>query len=389
MSPVTPGARVAAAIGVVDAIINGSAAEQALTRWSRASRFAGSKDRAAVRDLVFDTLRHWRSDAVRGGAETGRGRMIGRLRALGADLDALFDGTGYAPAPLSAAEKAAGSVPEEMGARWDMPDWLIPVLQHSLGADAERTALALTGRAPVTLRANSTKTDRDGAITALAECGITASPNPRAATAVTVTDGARRIRNTAPYQSGLVELQDAASQAAVADLTGSGRALDYCAGGGGKALALAAQGWMVTAHDAVPERMRDIPVRAARGGHDIAICERSDLDRSDPFDLVFCDAPCSGSGTWRRAPEAKWALSPERLAGLIEMQADVLRAAAAHVAPGGTLVYATCSVLGAENERQVSGFLDAHGDWRQTSSRSWPVDDLGDGFYCAYLTRWN
>lgn len=383
----TPGARVAAAIDVLDAIIAGASAEQALSRWARASRYAGSKDRAGVRDHVFDVLRHWRSDAVRGGGETGRARMIGRLRAQGADLASLFDGTGYGPAPLDADEISAGGTPQDLGVKWNMPDWLIPHLERCLGDDAERMALASTERAPVTLRVNSARITAEDAAAALAKDGVVAQANGRAATALTVTDGARRIRNATAYLSGLVELQDAASQAAVSGVTGSGSALDYCAGGGGKSLALAAAGWRVTAHDVAPDRMQDLPARATRGGHEITLCPPDDLPQAGLFDLVFCDAPCSGSGTWRRTPEAKWALTPERLAELADMQADVLETAHAFVADGGTLVYATCSVLDLENEAQVARFLADHPDWQQTVAYTWPVDAEGDGFFCAHLTQ--
>lgn len=383
----TPGARVAAAIEVLDAMAGGLAAEQALSRWARGSRYAGSKDRAAVRDHVFDVLRHRRSDAARGGGDTGRALMIGRLRALGADLATVFDGSGYGPDPLGDAERAAPDMPNDPGIRWDMPDWVLRHLKDSLGADAERTALALAERAPVTLRFNVARTTAEAAMSALAEEGIIAENNPRAATALTVTEGARRLRNGPSYQTGLVEVQDASSQAVVADLPAQGRALDFCAGGGGKALALAAMGWDVTAHDIDPARMQDLPVRAERGGHQIAVCPPEDLGQAGRFDLVFCDAPCSGSGTWRRTPEAKWALTPARLAELTQMQADVLKAAVLHVVPGGTLVYATCSVFAAENDAQIARFLEEHSDWTLTDARHWPVDQAGDGFYCARLTQ--
>jgi 16S rRNA (cytosine967-C5)-methyltransferase len=383
----TPGARVAAAIGVLDAMAGGLTAEQAISRWARGSRYAGSKDRAAVRDHVFDAVRHWRSDAARGGGETGRARMIGRLRAQGADLETLFNGDGYGPAPLTEDEATVHAVPDDLGTVLDMPDWLIPVLQDSLGDDAARTARALTDRAPATLRVNLARTGAEAAVAALADEGIVAQPNPRACTALTVIQGARRLRNGPAYQSGLVELQDASSQAAVAGLAPGGRALDFCAGGGGKALALAAMGWQVTAHDIAPDRMQDLPVRAARGGHDITLITNQDLADTDPFDLVFCDAPCSGSGTWRRTPEAKWALTPARLAELTELQTAVLDAALPLVAPGGTLVYATCSVFSAENDAQVARFLSAHPGWDLTHAQHWPVDASGDGFFCACLTH--
>ena len=236
----TPGARVAAAIEILDQVGTGTPVEQALTRWARSSRYAGSKDRAAVRDHVYDVMRQWRSAAALGGGDSGRARMIGRLRAAGADLDALFNGQGHAPALLTEAEVDCGAAPDTRGAALDMPDWLLEQFDTSLGTDAERTALALRDRAPVSVRVNIGRGSVEDALHALAEDAVTAHPNPRAATALTLQDGARRLRAAKAYVSGLVELQDAASQAAVALITGQGRVLDFCAGGGGTALALAA-----------------------------------------------------------------------------------------------------------------------------------------------------
>ena len=381
----TPGARVAAAIEILDAVAAGQAGEVALSRWARASRYAGSKDRAAVRDLVIDVLRQWRSDAARGGGETGRARMIGRLRGQGIDPATLFDGVGHAPPPLDDDERTAGCDPMDEGTSWDLPDWLVPEFKTSLGDEAAKTAQALTARAPVTVRVNTALTDVETAQKQQSDAGIATTANPRAASALTVTEGARRVRNAAVYQDGLVEIQDAASQAAVLGIDGQGTALDFCAGGGGKALALAARGWQVTAHDIDAKRMRDLPARASRGGHHIALCAPDDIARAGRFDLVFCDAPCSGSGTWRRTPEAKWALTPDRLATLCQTQQDVLENAVPHVAPGGRLIYATCSVLRDENEAQIDAFLDRHHDWRCAASERWGVDEWGDGFYVAHL----
>ena len=383
----TPGARIAAAIEILDHIDAGEAAEPALTRWARASRFAGSGDRAAIRDYVYDALRHWRSDACHGGGTTGRARMIGRLRSGGKDLSALFDGIGHAPAPLTPAEEMAGARPGVLGDAWDLPDWLVAEFQACLGDDAPRTARALTDRAPVTLRVNTSLTDVDSVRMKLQLEGVETTPNPRADTALTVTAGPRRLRNAASYLDGLVEVQDAASQAAVAGISGTGTALDFCAGGGGKALALAARGWAVTAHDIDPARMRDLPARASRGQHEITLRTADELNAAGSFDLVFVDAPCSGSGTWRRTPDAKWSLTPERLAELMSIQAGVLDAAVPHVAPLGRLIYATCSVLAGENIRQVEAFLARHPDWQMDGSRHWPVDAWGDGFFVAHLAR--
>lgn len=383
----TPGARIAAAIEILDQVQDGHPAEQALTRWARSSRFAGSGDRAAIRDHVYDALRNWRSDACYGGGETGRARMIGRLRAEGTDPSDLFDGIGHAPPPLTAEEIASGHAPEGTNDQWNLPDWLVEAFSESLGAQAQATAQALTTRAPVTLRVNTSKTDRDGAQARLSAEGVETVVNPRAETALTITKGPRRLRNTDTYLNGLVEVQDGSSQAAVAGVAGMGTALDYCAGGGGKALGLAAAGWRVTAHDVNADRMKDIPARALRGGHQIDVLTQDEIAQAGQFDLVFCDAPCSGSGTWRRTPEAKWALSPERLEGLKSMQAGVLDAARAHVGQDGQLIYATCSVLRDENEDQLDAFTARHPEWSVVHVQRWDVDAWGDGFFVAHLRQ--
>ena len=173
----TPGARVAAAIEVLDGWLSGAAAEQFLTRWARAHRFAGSKDWAAIRDHVYGAIRRRRSYAALGGAQTGRGLMIGALRAAGRDPATLFTGEGYAPSALVPGE-AAGRAPNDDGTRLDCPDWLVPVLKGSLGPQFEATMEALRHRAPVFLRANLAKTTREAALEALAGEGIVARPHP-------------------------------------------------------------------------------------------------------------------------------------------------------------------------------------------------------------------
>lgn len=382
----TPGARIAAAIEILDRIGAGEAAEAALTRWARVSRFAGSKDRAAIRDHVFDVLRRWRSDAARGGGESGRARMIGHLRADGIDPDAYFTGEGHSPAQLTAAERAAGRGPEGRGEEWDLPDWLVSHFEAALGAEAEAAARALTRRAPVTLRVNLLKGDVPAAARSLAKDGVATVPNPLAPAALTVTDGARRLRQSTVFRDGLVELQDAASQAVVDTLPVGRSVLDYCAGGGGKSLALVAQGRRVTAHDIDLRRMADLPQRAARAGVEIAV-----IGPGDPmpgrFDLVLCDAPCSGSGAWRRSPEGKWRLTPERLVMLTETQSAILDAACALVRAEGTLAYATCSVLREENEARIEAFCARHPEWRVVFQRRFPISPDGDGFFVTHLKR--
>ena len=174
----------------------------------------------------------------------------------------------------------------------------------------------------------------------------------------------------------------------MAALPDAPRVLDYCAGGGGKALALAAQpDREVFAHDHDPARMRDLPERAARAGARVSLLEGAAVADAGPFDLVLCDVPCSGSGAWRRAPQGKWLLTPERLAALNAVQDQILGTVTELVAPGGTLAYATCSVLKSENEDRIAAFLGAHPDWSCTFEQRFAVNADGDGFYTAHLKR--
>ncbi|KEO60831.1 RsmB/NOP family class I SAM-dependent RNA methyltransferase [Thioclava indica] len=384
----TPAARIAAAISLLDRIASGDPAERALTNWARTNRYAGSKDRAAIRDHVFDALRCRGSFAALGGGEQGRALMLGMMRAQLIDPDALFTGEGYAPQPLTDTERAAfeAAAPENIAAL-DWPAWLRPILQADLGADYPAISQAMRARAPVFLRVNLAHGTRDQAQTALAGEGIIAQPHVLAETALEVTQGARLIQRSQAYLNGLVELQDASSQAAAAllPLAPGDRVLDYCAGGGGKALAIAAAcpQARIFAHDADPGRMRDLPARAKRAG--ARITQRPPGDPGAGYDVVLVDAPCSGSGTWRRTPEAKWRLDPARLSELCALQAQILMAAADLVAPEGALAYMTCSVLQAENEDQLNKIADY--GWSVEIARRFSPQSGGDGFFAAVLRR--
>ena len=381
-------ARVAAAIEIIDQILTGAPAEKALTNWARRSRFAGSKDRAAIRDLVFDALRQKRSFAWRGNGETGRGIMIGAVRAGSGDPAEVFTGHGHAPAALDAVELAEGDLdnaPE--GVRLDLPDWILPEMRNSLGDDLEQVARLLTQRAPVFLRSNLAKCDREHAIEALRDDGIDGVPDQLASTAIKVIDGARKIRTSDAFQSGLVELQDAGSQAVVENLPPASRVLDYCAGGGGKSLALAATGAQVFAHDTATGRMGDIPERARRAGVRIECVRSDDLDSIDPFPLVLCDAPCSGTGAWRRSPDGKWRLTQTDLDKICEAQLQILNDASQLVHADGSLAYVTCSLLNCENINQVETFCEMQPGWYVQSSRTFTPLHGGDGFFLAVLRR--
>lgn len=381
----TPAARLSAAIDILDRILAGSNAEQALTNWGRASRFAGSGDRHAVRDIVYDALRCQRSFAALGGGLTGRGLVLGGLRDRGVDAADLFTGAGHAPATIT--DQDQGFTPQSCSAL-DCPDWLGPLLQDSLGADFPAVMMAMRHRAPVFLRVNLAKANRAQAGAALAAEGIDTQPAPLASTALEVLENARKIQTSQAYLQGLVELQDAASQAVVEaiPLQSGLRVLDLCAGGGGKTLALAARANLsLFAHDAEPRRMRDLPDRAKRAGVKVNITENP--EKTGPYDVILTDVPCSGSGSWRRDPQGKWALTPQDLTRLCALQADILDRAAAMVVSRGHLAYATCSMLRCENEAQITQFLARQPDWRQQTERRFSPLEGGDGFFFALLTR--
>jgi len=385
----TPAARYAAAIDILDKMLAGEAAEKALTNWARSNRFAGSGDRHALRDIVYDVLRCKRSFAGFGGAETGRGLILGALRSAGTAAEVVFSGTGYAPAALSQAESEAGASPTGL-AELDCPDWLEPELRRSLGANFEPILRRLQSRAPVFLRANLRKNTRDAAQKSLAGEGILTRVSDLSKTALEVTENPRKVQASNSFQAGLVELQDAASQAIVdlLPLTPNSRVLDYCAGGGGKSLAMAGLcEAKYFAHDIQPARMKDLAVRAKRSGVRVETIASAALHTAGGFDLVLADAPCSGSGSWRRAPEAKWALTPERLADLCTIQAEVMDEASALVSPHGIFAYATCSLLQAENDDQLTAFMRRNQHWQKVTHKSFTPLEGGDGFYVAVLRR--
>lgn len=391
-----PGARLSAASALLDAIIAGEPAERALTRWSRASRFAGSKDRAAVRDIVFDALRRRRSLGWRGGGDTGRALTLAQAAGEGEDLAALFTGAGFDPAPVTDDERARlarETAQAPLAVRLDYPDFLHDELTASLGCAFEPVLRAMQTRAPVDLRVNTLKTNADAATVVLARDGVHAVPHPLAAGALRVIENPRLVSASRAYTQGMIELQDASSQAVVASsgVRPGMTALDYCAGGGGKTLGLAAamagRGRLL-AWDINPRRMADLPQRARRAGAEVRIltdAERADL--GPVCDLVLVDAPCSGTGAWRRKPEGKWRVSPAELAGFAPLQDAILDAAARHVRSGGALVYATCSLLERENGDRAAAFAGRHPDWQCEGHRRLSPLDGGDGFFIARFRR--
>lgn len=376
----TPAARYAAAIDVLDQILDGQPAEAALLKWARGNRYAGSKDRAAVRDHVFDCLRSKASFAAKGGGQKGRAIVAGCLLAQNVDLEEVFSGQGYAAAPLDDAELALLAPDADA---LDLPEWLLPKLRNVAGTDFQKITEQFRQRADVFLRLNTRKNDIQSVVQALNKECISTSSVTGTATALRVTSGARKVARCAPFFSGEVELQDASSQKACLMLgaADSETLLDYCAGGGGKSLALAGMGYTVTAHDADPMRMKDIAPRAERAG--VSIPQVTEITQQ--FDTVVIDAPCSGSGTWRRTPDAKWRFTEQDLADLVELQCDIIQKAQGHALK--RFVYMTCSLLREENEDQVAFVEASLPKWTCVRQERFAMDQDGDGFFCAIFEQ--
>jgi len=368
--------RVSAAIDILTEVLDQhSPASEALRDWGKAHRFAGGGDRHAIGTLVYDALRKKNSSAFRMGAATPRAIVLGTLREQwkmpAADIVALSDGE-HGPAALTPEELAAleaprtGAPPHIAG---DFPQWLAPSLTRVFGDAAAAEGAALSARAPIDLRVNTLKASRTQVLEALQRFAPREGPwSPNCVRILAPGHEHKHINVEAETWHGMgwFEVQDAASQVA-ALLSGADAnelVADICAGAGGKTLALAAQmenQGRIFAHDRDKRRLRPIFERITRAGATnievIAAEEGNTLSKRGGFDCVVVDAPCSGTGTWRRKPDAKWKFSAKLLAMRIDEQREVLRRGAALVKPGGRLVYFTCSVLPEENVEQVAAFL--------------------------------
>jgi 16S rRNA (cytosine967-C5)-methyltransferase len=378
----TPAARLSAAIEVIETIeTQRIPAAQALKEWGTAHRFAGSGDRAAIAGLTWDVLRRRASSAFLMDDDSARARVLGMLkleRGLdGAAVAALCDGSRFAPQPLSEAERQAldsrtlNDAPAHVAG--DYPEWLDGELAAVFGDDRVAEAAAMASRAPLDLRVNTLRGKRDKVQGQLAH--LHAQPTPWSPLGLRIELGADArnpgVQAEEVFIKGAIEVQDEGSQlAALLSAAKPGeQVIDLCAGAGGKTLALAAmmQGkGRLIASDTDKRQLAPIHERLSRAGvHNADI--RAPKGEADPLadirgsaDLVLIDAPCTGTGTWRRNPDAKWRMRPGALEIRLAAQQAVLERAAPMVKPGGRITYITCSVLASENNAQVQGFLARH-----------------------------
>jgi 16S rRNA (cytosine967-C5)-methyltransferase len=381
----TPGARLAAAIEVI-ADIDGRRrpAADALKDWGLSHRFAGSGDRAAIAGLTYDALRRRASSGWIMGDSAPRAIALGMLRReRGLDTEAigrLASGEGHAPPPLTEAERAAlqrgsldGAPAHVVG---DYPEWLDPYLARVFGDERAEEGVALASRAPLDLRVNALKADRDAAAAALSDHAPESTRwSPHGLRLRLKADAKSPAIHAEPaFLKGLIEVQDEGSQLAAlfAQAKPGEQVLDLCAGAGGKTLALAAEmqnKGQLYATDDDKRRLAPIHDRLARSGaRNVQVRTPKSVgteidDLKGRMDLVLIDAPCTGIGAWRRNPDAKWRVRPGALEQRAKEQAELLDRAAALVRPGGRIAYVTCSVIAEENGDQVRGFLVRHAEF--------------------------
>jgi 16S rRNA (cytosine967-C5)-methyltransferase len=428
---VRPAARITAAVEVLEDVVDRHRpASEALADWGKAHRIAGSGDRAAIGNLVYDALRRRASIGWAMGGDRPRALAIGTAaRTFGVEPDAiaaLCDGSQHAPAALSDEERAGlGRAIDDAPPyiRADVPEWLWPTFEAQFKERAVAEGIAFAERAPTDIRVNALKATSERVSKALTSFGPQAAPFAPSGLRIPAPVGPGRTPNLqaeAAFQAGWFEIQDAGSQIA-ATLAGAGprlQVLDVCAGGGGKTLAMAAamhNTGQIYAYDGDRLRLKPIYERLKRAGvRNVQVLrarDKSALAALGPrFDVVLVDAPCTGTGVWRRRPEAKWRLKAPSIANRQAEQREVLALAAPLVRPGGVLVYVTCSILPAENGEQIEAFIAGNPDfavepygevWRRTFSSEPPSSADGradhllltplshetDGFFVAVLRR--
>jgi 16S rRNA (cytosine967-C5)-methyltransferase len=378
----TPAARISAAIELIATIEKERVpAAKALKEWGTAHRYAGSGDRAAISGLIWDVLRRRASSAWIMDEDTPRARVLGMLhleRKLDADaIAALCDGSRFAPHPLAERERAALTSRSLDGApaavAGDYPEWLDPYFAQVFGEDRVAELVAMASRAPLDLRVNTLKAKREKVLASTAHLQTMPTPFSPMGLRIELSADARNpgIHSEEDFIKGLVEVQDEGSQlAALLSAAKPGeQVIDLCAGAGGKTLALAAmmQGkGRLIATDRDKRQLAPIYERLSRAG--VHNCEvRAPKGEGDvtgdiraSADLVLIDAPCTGTGTWRRNPDAKWRMRPGALEVRLKDQVAVLDRAASLVKPGGRIAYITCSVLEPENGDQVCGLVARH-----------------------------
>ena len=379
-------------IEILDTYLDEAKINFVLRKWAIKHRFAGSSDRRKIKDIIFDIIRQKKSCEHVGGGFSGRNLLIGYLKLKGTELSSVFDNSKFGPKELTIKEQNINVDFSNLSNIYelDFPSWLIPILRRSLQSEFNNVVKVLRNRSNVQLRVNLKKISRLNAIKKLKKNNIECEINKLCSTALNVLSGAQHILTSPCFENGFVELQDAGSQlvSELIEINYNDKVLDMCAGAGGKSLAISCGAELDATYfawDVNFDRMKDIDARSKRAG--VKIEKVIKLSSKSFYNKIIIDAPCSGSGSWRRDPEGKWRLDEDILENYVKTQKELILKGLKLLAPRGQILYITCSILDIENGKLIDDLISSVLSLRLVRSISLVPSSKSDGFYGAVLEK--
>ena len=379
-------------IEILDTYSNEAKIDFVLRKWAIKHRFAGSSDRRKIKDIIFDIIRQKKSCEHVGGGFSGRNLLIGYLKLKGTELSSVFDNSKFGPEELTIKEQNINVDFSNLSNIYelDFPSWLIPILRRSLLNEFSNVVKTLRNRSHIQLRVNLKKISRLNAMKKLQKNNIECEINELCSTALNVLNGAQHILTSPCFENGFVELQDAGSQlvSELIEINYNDKVLDMCAGAGGKSLAISCGAEMDATYyawDINFDRMKDIDARSKRAG--VKIEKVIKLSSKSFYNKIIIDAPCSGSGSWRRDPEGKWRLDEDILDDYVKTQKELILKGLKLLAPRGQILYITCSILDIENDKLIDDLISSVLSLKLVRSISLVPSSKSDGFYGAVLEK--
>ena len=379
-------------IEILDTYLNEAKIDFVLRKWAIKHRFAGSSDRRKIKDIIFDIIRQKKSCEHVGGGFSGRNLLIGYLKLKGTELSSVFDNSKFGPEELTIKEQNINVDFSNLSNIYelDFPSWLIPILRRSLLNEFSNVVKALRNRSHIQLRVNLKKISRLNAMKKLQKNNIECEINELCSTALNVLNGAQHILTSPCFENGFVELQDAGSQlvSELIEINYNDKVLDMCAGAGGKSLSISCGAELDATYfawDINFDRMKDIDARSKRAG--VKIEKVIKLSSKSFYNKIIIDAPCSGSGSWRRDPEGKWRLDEDILDNYVKTQRELILKGLKLLAPRGQILYITCSILDIENGKLIDDLISSVLSLKLVRSISLVPSSKSDGFYGAVLEK--
>ena len=379
-------------IEILDTYLNEAKIDFVLRKWAIKHRFAGSSDRRKIKDIIFDIIRQKKSCEHVGGGFSGRNLLIGYLKLKGTELSSVFDNSKFGPEELTIKEQNINVDFSNLSNIYelDFPSWLIPILRRSLLNEFSNVVKTLRDRSHIQLRVNLKKISRLNAMKKLQKNNIECEINELCSTALNVLNGAQHILTSPCFENGFVELQDAGSQlvSELIEINYNDKVLDMCAGAGGKSLAISCGAELDATYfawDINFDRMKDIDARSKRAG--VKIEKVIKLSSKSFYNKIIIDAPCSGSGSWRRDPEGKWRLDEDILDNYVKTQKELILKGLKLLAPRGQILYITCSILDIENDKLIDDLISSVLSLKLVRSISLVPSSKSDGFYGAVLEK--